>query len=130
MQPEDIAGIAAAGYTFIINNRPDEEVPAEQRGEAIAAAARAAGLGYLALPVRPARLDPALIAALAQALQDTAGPVLGYCRSGTRSSTLWSLAQAQSGAMEVDDILSATRAAGYDLDHIRPMLEDMARNAG
>jgi sulfide:quinone oxidoreductase len=39
--------------------------------------------------------------------------VLAYCRTGTRSATLWSLARAPGHAAA--DILAATKAAGYDM---------------
>jgi sulfide:quinone oxidoreductase len=42
--------------------------------------------------------------------------VLAYCRTGTRSATLWSLSQARPHA--VADILAATKAAGYDMNGV------------
>ena len=47
------------------------------------------------------------------ALRDLPGPVLAYCRSGTRSATLWSLARPRSRPLP--EILAATKAAGYDM---------------
>jgi sulfide:quinone oxidoreductase len=41
-------------------------------------------------------------------------PVLAYCRTGTRSATLWSLDQGAKGT-PLPDILAATRQAGYDM---------------
>ena len=78
----------------------------------------AAGLRFIDNPVTHPTMTPERIAAQAAALGD--GPVLAYCASGTRSSILWSLAQA--GRMPVDDILSATARAGYDLSALRPRL--------
>ena len=49
--PEDIAAAAAQGFTFIINNRPDDEQPGQPSGAEMEAAARAAGLGYAAIPI-------------------------------------------------------------------------------
>lgn len=129
MQPGDIPQIAAAGYVRIINNRPDEETTPENRGEAIAAAARAEDLGYVAVPFRQAELGRGVIATFGEAIK-ASGPVLAYCRSGTRSATLWALAQAQSGLLPVDAILSTARAAGYDLDQFRPLLTSLSREAG
>mgnify|MGYP002738303486 CR=1 FL=1 len=73
----------------------------------------------------PAQLTPQIIADFAAAMNGP-GPMLAYCRSGTRSTTLWALAQAQSGAMSVDQILAAARAAGYDLDQHRSLLAGLA----
>jgi sulfide:quinone oxidoreductase len=43
-------------------------------------------------------------------------PVLAYCRTETRSATLWSLARAND--LPVADILSATKQAGYDMSGV------------
>ena len=42
---------------------------------------------------------------------------LAYCRTGTRSITLWAFASCNN--MEVDEILGAVTEAGYDLNHLR-----------
>jgi len=57
-------------------------------------------------------------------IASTAGPVLAYCASGTRSTVIWALGQ--TGKMAVDDILATARAAGYDLQSLRPALEAQA----
>ena len=49
IQPEDIAAIKAAGFVAVVNNRPDEEQEGQPDGDAIRAAAEAAGLTYTAL---------------------------------------------------------------------------------
>jgi uncharacterized protein (TIGR01244 family) len=56
------------------------------------------------------------------------GPVLAYCRSGTRCSIVWALAHA--GDLTPDEILSATTDAGYQLSDMRPVLEQLARMRG
>jgi uncharacterized protein (TIGR01244 family) len=60
----------------------------------------------------------------AETMADSDGPVLAYCASGNRSSIVWLLAQAAS--MPVDDLLSATRRAGYDHEGLRPQLAALA----
>lgn len=124
--PDDCAAIAAAGFAHIVNNRPDSEVPADLGGAAIAAAARAAGLGYTAIPVDHAGFSPAQVAALAEVLAAAPGPVLGYCRSGTRSTLLWALAEASRGG-DPADIARAAARGGYDVGPVAPL---MARLAG
>lgn len=119
----DVPALAEAGYVRIINNRPDEEIPdAADQGAAIAAACKAAGLDYVALPVGRGGVTPEMIEAMRGAL-DASGPVLGYCRSGTRATTLWAMAQAQAAQMTTDEIVRAAANAGYDLAHMRPMLD-------
>ena len=49
-------------------------------------------------------------------LEGSAGPVLCYCRSGTRSTTLWALSQA--GKMPASEIIAAAAHAGYDMSHL------------
>ncbi|MGE4327509.1 MAG: sulfur transferase domain-containing protein, partial [Pseudodonghicola sp.] len=61
-------------------------------------------------------------------IADATGPVLGYCRTGTRSTVIWALGQA--GTLPVDEILEKASAAGYQLDHLRPALEALAASRG
>ena len=92
---DDIAAIKAAGYVAIVNNRPDGEEPGQPAGDTIRAAAEAAGLTYTAIPVTQAGFGHPQLDAMAAALAAADGPVLAYCRSGTRSCNLWALAAAK-----------------------------------
>ncbi len=122
---EQVADIAAAGYTTIVNNRPDDEDAGQPSGDAIRAAAEAAGLRYFAIPVTHAGFSHPQIDAMTQALTDSDGPVLAYCRSGTRSCNLWALAAAKAGR-NPNLLLAQAEDAGYDLRGIRPMLDALA----
>jgi uncharacterized protein (TIGR01244 family) len=113
----DVAEAAAQGFTTIINNRPDGEDPAQPPGSEIEAAAKAAGLAYVHIPVRGAP-GPAEVEAVRQVVDAAEGPVLAFCRSGTRSITTWSIGQAMSGAMSRGDLVSLGRQAGYDLSGV------------
>lgn len=123
-----VDGVAQAqgmGVTTIVNNRPDGEAPDEPQGDVIAAAARAAGLEYVAIPVTHAGFSGPQITAMAEALTSAPGPVLAYCRSGTRSTLLWALARTQLG----DDkaaLQDKAHAAGYDLSSIEPLIDMLA----
>ncbi len=114
----DIAALAAQGFRSVINNRPDGEEPGQPSNATLAAAASRAGLDYRHIPVVPGQLQQAQVTAFAAALADMPGPVLAFCRTGTRSSTLWAL-QAKGSA---DTILETARVAGYDLSALRPRL--------
>src|SRR5690606_13190475 len=92
--PEDIAVIKAAGFTAIVNNRPDGEAPDQPSGAEIRQAAEAAGLAYHEIPLGRDGVTEQMIEATKDALDQSPGPVLCYCRSGTRSTTLWALSQA------------------------------------
>ena len=120
-----VAAAAAQGVTLIINNRPDGEEAGQPSGDAIRAAAEAAGIGYVAIPVGHAGFSHPQIAAMQAALAGADGPVLAYCRSGTRSTFLWALARAQAGDA-VDAIAGKAAAAGYDVASIAPMLQALA----
>ena len=122
---EDIPAIAAAGFTTIICNRPDAEVPPSHQAAAIEAAAKAAGLDFAINPVTHQTLNMDMVAAQKAASEGAAGPVLAYCASGTRSSIVWSLGQA--GQMPTDEIIAATAKAGYDLAGMRGQLDGLAR---
>jgi uncharacterized protein (TIGR01244 family) len=125
---DDVAAAAAQGIRAIVNNRPEGESGDQTPGETIAAAARAAGMNYRAIPVTHAGFSQAQVSAMAEALNDAPGPVLAYCRSGTRSTLLWALARASQG--ECPEALAEQAAgAGYDLGPIRSMLDMLASGA-
>ncbi|MCW3834606.1 TIGR01244 family sulfur transferase [Sphingomonas canadensis] len=126
--PEQVAGLAAAGFVAIVNNRPDGEVADQPDGAAIAAAAKAAGLAYTAIPVTHAGFSANQVTAMAAVLEAAGGPVLAYCRSGTRSCNLWALAAASKGGDPAHLVEKGARA-GYDLTGIRPMLDALSGKA-
>lgn len=114
--PEDVAVIKAAGFTTIVNNRPDGEAPEQPAGAEIEAAARTAGLDYVFIPMGRAGVTPDMVEKTQATLEGSEGPVLCFCRTGTRSTTLWALSQA--GQMDAGDIISAAANAGYDMSHL------------
>lgn len=123
--PDDIPAIKAAGYAAIVNNRPDGEEAGQPSGAAIRAAAEAAGLSYAEVPVGQAGIGAPQIDAMTAVLTAADGPVLAYCRSGTRSCNLWALAAAR-GGRDVRLIVGQAADAGYDLSGLRPMLDTLA----
>ena len=123
--PEDLPAIAAAGYVAIVNNRPDGEEAGQPSGADIRAAAEAAGLGYTEVPVTQAGFSQPQLDALSAALTAADGPVLAYCRSGTRSCNLWALAAAHSGR-DPALLVAQAQGAGYDLSGLRPTLDTLA----
>lgn len=126
--PADVAEAAAQGFTFIINNRPEEEQPGQPDGADIEAAATAAGLGYAAIPITHAGFSMPQVEAMRAALDAAPGKVLAFCRSGTRSTLIWALARATMG--DTPDLLAAkAEAAGYDLSPIRAPLDALAAQA-
>jgi uncharacterized protein (TIGR01244 family) len=124
----DVAEASAMGVKLIVNNRPEGEAEDQTPGEAIEAAARAAGMDYLALPVTPGSFDEAQVRAMSDALKAANGRILADCRSVKRLTVLWGLARAASGE-PLEAIASAASAAGYDLSPVLPPMVEFSRRA-
>ncbi|MEO0062507.1 MAG: Beta-lactamase hydrolase-like protein [Pseudomonadota bacterium] len=121
----DLHEAARLGCTLVINNRPEGESDDQTDGSTIEQEARKLGMNYLAIPVTHAGFSEPQVDALVQALENNAGRVLAYCRSGTRSTLLWSLAQARLGR-KPDAIAEAAAGAGYDVTPISALLDMFA----
>ncbi|MFT3976642.1 MAG: TIGR01244 family sulfur transferase [Sphingomonas bacterium] len=126
--PEDIPAIKAAGFVAIVNNRPDGEDAGQPDGDTIRTAAEDAGLAYTAIPITHAGFSQPQVTAMIEALENAGGPVLAYCRSGTRSCNLWALAQAKQGA-DADAVTAKGAGAGYDLTNLRPLMDAVAQRS-
>lgn len=119
--PEDIAEAARQGFTLVINNRPDGEQPGQPTSAEMEAAAKAVGLGYVAIPITHAGFSEDQVTAMGGALAAAPGPVLAFCRSGTRSTFVWALARARAGDSPAE-LAAKASGAGYDLSPIRALL--------
>lgn len=113
IMPDDMQVIKDAGFKAIICNRPDGEGADQPTFQEIANAAKEFGLDAVYQPIVAGKVSDDDAVAFGNALDTLPGPVLAYCRTGTRSATLWSLSQAST--LSVADILAATKAAGYDM---------------
>lgn len=122
---DDLADAQVQGVTLVINNRPDGESPGEPQGAEIEAAARAAGLDYVAIPVGQGGFSQPQVDAMAAALESAAGKTLAYCRSGTRSTLLWSLARAKAGDAP-QSLHEKANGAGYDLTPVAALIDMLA----
>lgn len=120
ISPEDIATLKSLGFVAIVNNRPDGESPDQPAGEEIEAAATAAGLAYHAIPLGREGVNADLVEKTKAVIEGSDGPVFCFCRSGTRSTTLWALSQA--GEMDASEIISQAAEAGYDMSHLAGIL--------
>ena len=120
IKPSDLKEIAASGIKTIINNRPDGESPRQPRSETLSKGAEELGLTYHFLPVISGAITDKNVSDFAEVLKKSEGPTLAFCRTGTRSTTLW--AKSQKGMMPSDAIISAASMAGYDLSEIKAAL--------
>lgn len=94
IDPANIQALADAGFRSIISNRPDGEEPDQPAWATIERAARDAGLPARHIPVTPGAITDEEAAQFETALDELSGPVVGFCRTGMRSVTLWALANA------------------------------------
>ena len=117
---EDIKKLADAGFTKIICNRPNEEIPVELHSDYMAIAAKAAGISFDVLPLTHQAMTPENIAKQAELIDTASGPVLAYCASGTRCTVIWALGQ--SGKMSANDIIQTALQAGYNIEGLRHVL--------
>lgn len=117
----DLAILAAEGFEAVISNRPDAEEIGQASADQLAEAAARHGLAFRHIPVVPGKIGDEDIQAFEAALEELKGPVLAFCRTGTRSATLWALSEARH--LNPESILATTAEAGYRLDALRPKLE-------
>jgi sulfide:quinone oxidoreductase len=121
LTPQNLGVAAAQGFKSVINNRPDGEGEDQPSASALAAMAERLGLAYRHIPVVSGKIADADVEAFAKALNDLKGPVLAFCRTGTRSTTLWALTEAWH--LDPEAILKTAASAGYNIDGLRPRLE-------
>ncbi len=121
IQPTHMASVAASGFVTVINNRPDGEGEDQPSNAEMAAAAQASGLQYHYLPVVAGQISDENVSDFAQLLAQVKGPVLAFCRTGTRSSSLWALSEAHH--LRAPAILAAAQTVGYDLTGLVPRLQ-------
>lgn len=119
--PEDLPAIAAQGFRSVISNRPDGEEPGQPSAEDLRQAAEAAGLAFAHVPVVGGAISDQDVADFREALADLPQPVFGFCRTGTRTTTLWALAHASD--TDAKNLISTAKTAGYDLSGLLPRLE-------
>lgn len=124
LEAEDFAKAAKLGFSVIVNNRPDGEEEGQLPNHVAAAHALRAGLDYHYIPAGKLDLFSSPVVDAAEAAFAAGGPVLAYCKSGTRSAIIWAAASAR--GLPVDGVLNALLRAGFDFDFLREELEQQA----
>jgi uncharacterized protein (TIGR01244 family) len=115
LSPDALPALAASGVRRIVSNRPDGEDPGQPTAAEMDAAARAAGMDFIWIPVSGLP-GPDQVAAVAEALADGASTVM-FCRSGMRSTAAWAMAERLKGA-DADELRRIAANAGYDLGRV------------
>lgn len=119
----DVAGIQGSGYRTLIDLRPDGEATDQPPSAVVAGAAGNAGMKFAYVPTPHGDIPDATVDAFAKALSEAEGPVMLYCRSGSRAARVWALAEAaRSGGADQAAIEAAVVAAGHKVDDIRPRI--------
>jgi uncharacterized protein (TIGR01244 family) len=128
IEASDLPAIKAAGYTTVIDNRPDGEIPPHLHTATLKAAAEALGLTFVTNPIIGGAMTMDNVTTQGAAIAASSGPVFAYCASGNRSSVVWALSQA--GTLPVDDLVGIPARFGYQLDHLRPQIAALADEKG
>ena len=118
---QDIGELADRGYRSIISNRPDGEAPDQPRWNDLKAAALARGMEAVHIPVVASQISEADIRAFREALERLPKPIAAFCRTGTRSTLLWALANEAS--LTAEERIKIAAREGYDLEPFRGLLE-------
>lgn len=124
IEPTDLPAIAAQGFTTVVCNRPDTEVPHELSAEVIRTAVEAAGLRFIDNPMAGGGLTMDHITTQRAAIDEAPGPVLAYCASGNRSTILWALANA--GRKPIEELVAAGAQYGYQVPQFRDLIDRLA----
>ncbi len=110
---DDLDEIKSSGIRTIICNRPDGEGADQPTHQEIETRAKELGIEFRYIPIDKGMILDEQVHAFTQAFDELPRPILAYCRSGMRSSTLWSLANANE--IELNEIIEKTAKAGYDM---------------
>ena len=123
--PADVPALQAAGYRALVCNRPDGEGNDQPLFSEIEEAARACGIEAHYLPAESGKVSDRQGAEFGALLARLPKPVLAYCRTGMRSTTMWALSQ--SGKRPLSEIIDAASHAGFDLKGVVRRIADGGR---
>ncbi|MEO1137985.1 MAG: TIGR01244 family sulfur transferase [Pseudomonadota bacterium] len=113
--------IAGSGFRSILCNRPDGEEMGQDDYATIEAAAQAEGLEIRCVPIVSGMVTQDALSDFMAALDEMPKPMLAYCRSGTRCTMLWAIAQ--HGRMDGEEIINRAAKVGYDMTPLVRQLE-------
>ena len=115
--PQDIPNIAAQGFSTVVCNRPDGEVPDQASMDAIEAACNDANLLFVRYPVDALNFPGADLEGLGELFDGAGQRVLAYCRTGTRCANLWVATRSEE---ERQAAIQVARDIGFDLSMVTP----------
>jgi len=115
--PQDIPNIAAQGFSTVVCNRPDAEVPDQASMDAIEAACNDANVLFVRYPVDALNFPGPDLEGLGELFDDAGQRVLAYCRTGTRCANLWVATRSEE---ERQAAIQVAREIGFDLSMVTP----------
>jgi sulfide:quinone oxidoreductase len=121
----ELTELKQAGYRAIICNRPDGEGADQPLFAEISHAAQAVGIEAHYLPAESGKVSDEQGVAFGQLFDSLPKPVLAYCRTGMRSTTMWALSQANSQPLPA--ILESAKKAGFDLKGVIRRIANFGR---
>ena len=116
---EDLDYFKNEGFDLIVCNRPNGEEENQVDFELIQKRCELIRIAFINLPMIPGDLQSYLILETKKIL-DKKQKTLAYCRTGTRCINLWACANVFKE--NVDETIRIATDAGYELDHLRPLL--------
>jgi len=121
----DIKQIKQCGFNSIICNRPDHEESGQPEYQDIKKEALKQGIKFEFLPLINTQVNDDEIYLFEQLIAKLPEPVLAYCRTGTRSATLWAYSQANH--ISLAEIANKTKLAGYDMSEVIQVINNRKR---
>lgn len=118
---QEVQELAAAGFRSIISNRPDGESPDQPEWIEIKGAATRQGMEARYIPVVASDISEQDVDQFREALRILPKPIAAFCRTGTRSTLLWALAN--ESCLSVEERIRVAADQGYDLAPFRSRLE-------
>ena len=110
----DVEFLSKNGFEKIVCNRPDFEVPINIQSYVIEKVTVEIGLSFEYHPLTFENMNTENIEKQMAFINESKGPILAYCTSGTRCAAIWALGQI--GKMSKDEILKTTLESGYNLE--------------
>jgi uncharacterized protein (TIGR01244 family) len=125
----DFQDFRRSGFTTVVNNRPDDEDPTQLGSAAEEEAARAAGLGYVHIPVTSSGMTEQDARLLKETIEQAPGPVVAHCKSGARSFYLWVLSGDVDSHTDAE-LLAKAAELGVDTNAARSWLAAHRNGSG
>lgn len=120
---DDLAAFKKAGYTTVMNNRPDNEEPGQLDHVTAEAEAKKQGLNYVYLPIVSSAISRKDVHDFQNLVLREGKPILAHCRSGTRCYLMYALTRVLNDGASPLALVAEAASKGYDIRAL-PMLAE------